>query len=65
MNNYTRLRVIAVIIERKKERKYIYWTAHTSKTDTEVTEKTEVNTHKYTESAAQMVPVSACLLLSI
>jgi hypothetical protein len=33
--------------ERKKEeRKYIYWTAHTSKTDTEVTEKTEVNTHK-------------------
>jgi hypothetical protein len=35
-------------IERKKERKYIYWTAHTSKTDTEVTKKkkTEVNTHK-------------------
>jgi hypothetical protein len=32
--------------ERKKEGKYIYWTAHTSKTDTEVTEKTEVNTHK-------------------
>jgi hypothetical protein len=32
------------ILERKKERKYIYWTAHTSKIDTEVTEK---NRSKY------------------
>jgi hypothetical protein len=33
--------------KKKKERKYIYWTAHTSKTDTGVTKKkTEVNTHK-------------------
>jgi hypothetical protein len=35
-----------MIEKKKKERKYIYWTAHTSKIDTEVTEKTEVNTHK-------------------
>jgi hypothetical protein len=39
-------RALVIRHERKKERKYIYWTAHTSKTDTEVTEKTEVNTHK-------------------
>jgi hypothetical protein len=32
--------------ERKKERKYIYWTAHTSKTDTGVTKK---NRSKYTQ----------------
>jgi hypothetical protein len=34
-------------MERKKEeRKYIYWTAHTSKTDTGVTKK---NRSKYTQ----------------
>jgi hypothetical protein len=44
--DFTGGKPIAVLLKEKKERKYIYWTAHTSKTDTEVTKKTEVNTHK-------------------